>query len=298
MSVLSALDAVVLSGGDFAKIVEKWRPKVYRSVVKVAAVLQISRDDALQEVLLNMWNAYMTYNKPQVHFDDGIWDVVEDGVRYTLRNPATNEVRIVSRWRAHPIDKRMSCASFVYLRMVQWQSNLFALHYTAKNGYQRAGTVKVNGVKRDSFERVVFEESLDKTSTDEENTRDDHYQLASNCMTPEQEVIFADLVRSARVKLTGNALLVLSLIVASGGSEDGVDFPMPPCPDRMHDVTYFAYVLGISQKDARVAFRKVLHALKELRSYEALNLSKCGEVVRSQPMLDAMGGPRALHRYA
>lgn len=286
--------ALVAQGGPFAEIAKKWKRKAYRSAKKIAAVLHISEDDALQEVLLNMWDAYRTYCKTQVRFDGAIWDVAVDGIKYVLQHPTTGERVEVPRYKAEPIDKRMSAASFVYLRMVQWQSNLFALHHSARNGYeQSAEKVKLpNGKEKPTFVKVVFEESLDA-----DPVRDMvplHEMLAASSETPADAVEFADIVRSMWGKLDDTERLVLGIYVSA-------QLPLPACPSGATDVEYVAFVLGISVEESRAALKKVLRIMpKNLQAYEAVHAKRDRyartSLVRSRPVQDLLLGGRSCAR--
>lgn len=282
--------ALVAQGGPFAEIAKKWKRKAYRSAKKIAAVLHMTEEDALQEVLLNMWDAYRTYCKPQVRYDGAIWDVAVDGIKYVLQHPTTGERVEVPRFKAQPIDKRMSAASFVYLRMVQWQSNLFTLHHTARNGFEQASEkAKLpNGKERPTFVRVVFEESLDADPV-HEAVVPLHETLAASDSTPAESVEFADIVKSLWGKLDDTSRLVLGIYVSA-------QLPLPECPSGSTDIEYVAFVLGISVEDARTALKKILRAMpKHLQSYEAVHVkrdryARSEALVRSQPVQELLGG--------
>lgn len=282
--------ALCAQGGPFADIVKKWKRKAYRSAKKIAAVLHVSEDDALQEVLMNMWDAYRTYCKTQVRYDGAIWDVAVDGVRYTLQHPTTGERVEVPRWKAEPVDKRMSAASFVYLRMVQWQSNLFALHHTARNGYEQASEkVKINGKEKATFVRVVFEESIDAEPAHNDYAIPLHEMLDSGSGTPESSVEYSELVRVMWEKLDTVSRLVLGIYVSA-------QLPLPECPSGSNDVEYVAFVLGISVDEARASLKKVLKAMpKNMQSFEAVHVkrdryARSETLVRHRPVQELLGG--------
>lgn len=279
--------ALVAQGGPFAEIARKWKRKAYRSAQKIAAVLHMTEEDALQEVLLNMWDAYRTYCKQQVRYEGAIWDVAVDGIKYTLEHPTSGERIVVPRYKAEPIDKRMSAASFVYLRMVQWQSNLFALHYTVRHGYEQS-TEKVtlpNGKQKSTFVRVVFEESLDAEQAQSGVAL--HEVLPALDTTPESAVELADIVRLMWPKLDGTARLALGIYLSA-------HLPLPECPSGSTDAEYVAFVLGISVEDARKALKRILRAMpKHLQAYEAVHVKRAARketLVRSRPVQELLGG--------
>ena len=283
--------ALCAQGGDFAAVAKKWKRKAYRSAKKIAAVLRTSEEDALQEVLLNMWDAYRTYQKQQVRYEGSIWDVAVDGPRYTLQHPTSGECIEVPRWKAEPVDKRMSAASFVYLRMVQWQSNLFALHYTARNGYEQAAEkIRLpNGKEKPTFVRVVFEESLDVQPAGNEAFTPLHELLDAGSDTPESSVVFSETVRSLWKKLDPTSRLVLAIYIST-------QLPLPECPSGSTDVDYLAFVLGISVEAARESLKKVCKAMpKDMQSFEAVTLkrdryARSETLIRHRPVQELLGG--------
>jgi hypothetical protein len=248
---MTTYQALVAQGGEFASILKKWRQTIFKTVQKMAPILEVPEEDVLQDVLTVMWLAYETYRKPQARYNGFIWDVVSSGNAYVLQRYDTRVE--VSAFDVEPIDKRMKPASFVFLRLMQWRANIYTLHFTARRGYTQATEkVRIKGKLRQTYFKAVFSESLD-TAVDDDLSWSDI--LVSPVETPEAALQYAELVRDVYAKLDPLARLVLGLFVSA-------ELPLPQCEFR--DAGYIAHVLGISRPRARLAFRRLLQALQEV----------------------------------
>lgn len=274
-------------GDEFGSILIKWEPKIRNLCGRLQHYAGYSREDAMQELLAIAWEAYQMYYTPQVHFQGGIWDVVEDGPRYVLRRDGVC-VR-VARWRAHPIDKRMSAASFVYMRLLQRHIVLIALRHTVKNGWECRGSQTLpSGRKVRTFVRRIYEVSIDTWGEDRDCDVFPALQIRSNDPTPESEVEYqrmcADLYN--KLKPFGTARDALLALLAHASFT----------PTDQSSLEFLVKDVGMSKQEAKQALKTVASSLpRSLRSYEAgtvkrNNRTKQKEMVRWQPVLELLRG--------
>lgn len=268
---------------SFSRIVYKWRRRIRSVAAQIAPILSITTEDATQEILTVMWDAYVTYQKTQARYQGGIWDVVAklDNGGVQLRHPKTAELLQVPQDQAPVIDKKMSAASFVYLKLQQWKSNRMTLHFTRKNGYApdpaRAVTLPSGRVKQ-HFVRVVF----NANSSDLADDDNDEVGFIEHDLTPEGRVHFSEMIRDTFDRLDPQSRLVLGVLTSS-------DLPLPALPSAGRDADYVAHVLGLSHAQVIRSLKTIARALpKEVRSFQSVTYrrTKAGRsLVRSNPVL-------------
>lgn len=272
---------------DFAAIARKWRNKALKSARKISKILEMPYDDALQEVLVCMWQAYQSYCKHQVRYLGKIWDVVVDGPKYKLRYPSTGELLTVQRWRVEPIDKCLAASSYVYMRLVQWQANMFTMHFRLKNGYAHSPEkVVIKGKTVPSFVKVVFSDSLDEPDTDENSYKlySLREALVSRASSPESDVAFIDEMKYVWNNLDPLAqqALELFLIESHGGGAGGAGA-------ALIDFSYVADTIGVSVPEAKTVLYDMFREFpKTLKNYEAVRHNDDGVIRRTKPVHAAL----------
>lgn len=214
------------SDPEFSVCIRKWSRYLYSSAMSLSKTLNISHEDAFNDLMLPLIRLYRDLYRPKYRYNKKVYDLIQDyGNIYLLRTSEYSRRKIVEFLvpkKSVTKVKKAKLASQFFKKIQQEACVLARKKYTQKNGYVKVGTyealTKIKGKNLfDSKYETIVKNRVRKTMTEEcldspipgdpENTLADIIQLTQ--YSTEEMVEEFEIINSFRRCLSSDALKVL-----------------------------------------------------------------------------------------
>jgi hypothetical protein len=215
---------------DLAAMVTKWRPRILSLATKLARNMGDEFEDVVQDFLQKMWTDIEYFKQPQVRYlkgakdQKGIWEVVAslENEMFHLRRTAHGKTQEIFLKRSETEEiKKASMGTFIYAGLRQYYLDRLSSHHTARNGYavneeDPATKRTVASGKVKSFPNYHKISGVVATPHlhSEDGTEVSVVDLAPSYVeSPEEEVIYSDLVLLVRSRISSEAKRLLDFML-------------------------------------------------------------------------------------
>lgn len=251
---------------EFSECIRKWSRYLYSSANSLSKTLNISHEDAFNDLMLPLIRLYRDFYRPKFRYNKKVYDLAKDyGNIYLLRTSEFSQRKIVEF--LIPVDKcvkvRKAKLTSQFFKKIQQEACVLARKkFTQKNGYVKVGTykalTKIKGKNLfDSKYEIIVKNRMVKTMTEHrlEDVVKDHPEdtladvLGLSKYSSEDMIEEFEMLNSFKNSLSNDALEVLVKI-----SEDA----------KITDQE-LAKELGFSQRKIEAARREVEKHRKYLK---------------------------------
>jgi hypothetical protein len=202
---------------DLGLQLKKWRPKIHTLALDLSKVTGESYEDSVQILVQKAWVDVKAYRMNQVRFNKQLWEVLSEDEGGLLHLKRQEKFLTLHKNSVEEI-KKSSLGTYIYSGLRQLYLDYCSHQFTRTNGYQISeaeptvskrvfdkGTKEIVTKTYPNFQKV-YGTSPARVVSSEGGLELDEIDSAEGVLdTPEDEVIFDDLVERLMSQLSDDA---------------------------------------------------------------------------------------------